>query len=120
MIRILAITSDFRSKQFQQRLSNAVIETQSDEIRIRRFINTAHFDMIILDTTYPNVDGWALLRYIRSISDTPLMCIVNDGIDDVLSALTLGADDCVTHNININVMNARLGALLRRTASVRV
>lgn len=117
MTNILLITSEFTDTQLRQYLPDAVIDTGKDEHSIRRRIDQQGYDVIILEATIANVDAWGLLRYIRSVSDMPLMFIVHDGINDTLSALSLGADDCVTQNTNVHVLIARIRALLRRTGT---
>ncbi len=73
------------------------------------------FDLIILDIMLPNVDGFTILKKIRSKGTCPvIMLTAKDSIADKVRGLKLGADDYVTKPFYRDELIARVNALLRR------
>ncbi len=72
-------------------------------------------DLLLLDVSMPQVDGWAVLAEVRRRGDTPvIMVTARDEDTDKISALRIGADDYVTKPFNPSEVVARVGAVLRR------
>ncbi|WP_231648356.1 response regulator transcription factor [Saccharothrix sp. NRRL B-16348] len=73
-------------------------------------------DMVLLDLELPDLDGLAVCRAIREISDTPIIAITrqDDELERVL-ALQAGADDVVTGSCGLREVTARIEAVARRT-----
>jgi two-component system KDP operon response regulator KdpE len=73
-------------------------------------------EVIVLDLGLPGMDGMEVLRRLREWSTTPVLILsVQDGGDDKVRALDLGADDYVTKPFDTSELLARLRVLLRRT-----
>ncbi len=73
------------------------------------------FDLVILDIMLPNVDGFHILKKIRSFSTCPvLMLTAKDSINDKVRGLKLGADDYMTKPFYRDELIARVEAILRR------
>lgn len=77
------------------------------------------FSLIILDLMLPDLDGFDLLRKLRSQHDsTPVIILSAKGQDhDKVSGLELGADDYVTKPFGLAELMARIRAVLRRTST---
>lgn len=72
-------------------------------------------DLIILDVTMPQMDGWEMLKRIREVSDTPvIMLTARDDESDILRGFSLGADDYVTKPFSFAQLAARIKAVLAR------
>ena len=72
-------------------------------------------DVIVLDLGLPGMDGMEVLRRLREWSATPVLILsVQDGGEDKVRALDLGADDYVTKPFDTGELLARLRVLLRR------
>ncbi|HIV87326.1 MAG TPA: response regulator transcription factor [Candidatus Pygmaiobacter gallistercoris] len=72
-------------------------------------------DMAILDVMMPGLDGYALTRALRGISDLPILILSAKSRDeDKILGLNLGADDYLAKPFNPVEVVARVKAQLRR------
>ena len=78
---------------------------------------THDFDVIILDLMLPGMDGMDICRKLRTeaAKQTPvLMLTARDTLEDKVAGLDAGADDYLVKPFEIEELDARLRALLRR------
>ena len=78
-------------------------------------------DLVVLDLGLPDLDGADLLRMLRAVSQVPV--IVATARDDdamVVRALNAGADDYLVKPYSADQLDARIRAVLRRSAGVDV
>ena len=77
-----------------------------------------HPDVVVLDLMLPGVDGFEVCRRIRASGDLPIIMLTarNDDID-VVAGLEAGADDYVAKPAQARVLEARIRAVLRRSAA---
>ncbi len=83
-----------------------------------RALKTDHFDMVLLDWNVPDMDGMAVLDWIRHHLGWALPVIFITGRDEedsVVSALTAGADDYLVKPLAKAVFLARVKTLARRS-----
>ena len=75
-------------------------------------------DLVLLDVSMPNLDGWATLERIRDVSDVPVIMLTarTEELERV-RGLKGGADDYVTKPFGRQELLARVEALLRRTTT---
>ncbi len=78
-------------------------------------------DLVILDVMLPGLDGFEVLRRLRSADDEVpvLMLTARDEATDQVKGLEAGADDYVVKPFTFSVLAARVKALLRRRESAR-
>ncbi len=71
--------------------------------------------LCILDIMMPDLDGWALTRKIRALSNVPIMLVSarSQEFDQILG-FECGADDYVTKPFSLIVLKKRIDALLMR------
>jgi DNA-binding response OmpR family regulator len=76
-------------------------------------------DLVLLDIGLPGMDGLDALRNLRQQIDVPVVFLTarRRELDQVLG-LELGADDYITKPFDIDVLLARIKAVLRRAAPV--
>jgi len=72
-------------------------------------------DVIILDIAMKEADGWLVCRRLRYMSDVPIIVLSARGDEeDVIKALSLGADEYLTKPRSPQEVKARVRAILRR------
>lgn len=75
-------------------------------------------ELILLDLGLPDIDGKEVIASIREWSQVPIIvCSVRSADDEVIKALSAGADDYVTKPFNPNVLLARIHVNLRKAAT---
>jgi len=73
-------------------------------------------DIILLDVTMPEKDGWETLRRIREITNVPvIMLTARSDEADILHGFSLGADDYVTKPFSFAQLSARMHAVMSRS-----
>jgi DNA-binding response OmpR family regulator len=78
-------------------------------------VERTHPDLVLLDVGLPDIDGFEVLRRLRSDSDIPVIMLTarDDEIDRVVG-LSVGADDYVVKPFSPRELVARIQAVLRR------
>src|SRR5262249_27413527 len=79
-------------------------------------LDSAPYDLIVLDLALPKVDGLNVLRRLRDRrSRGPVLILsARDSLDDRVKGLDLGADDYMTKPFDLPEFEARVRALIRR------
>ena len=79
------------------------------------------YDLIILDIMLPTLDGFALCNAIRQHSrEQPLIILTAKTTEeDIITGLTLGADDYVGKPFSVRELVLRVEAVLRRSTRLR-
>lgn len=73
-------------------------------------------DLVLLDIIMPGMDGWDMLARLRDFSKVPVIMLTAIGDTEYkVRGLDIGADDYVTKPFDIEELEARMRALLRRT-----
>ena len=82
-------------------------------------ISSTHenFDIVVLDLGLPKMSGITVLNGIRekNIAVPVLILTALDSVDDRVKGLDAGADDYMTKPLDLDELNARIRALLRRS-----
>jgi two-component system OmpR family response regulator len=83
-------------------------------------------DLVVLDVMLPDMNGFDVVRHLRDLPDSAsgeprprmpvLFLTALDTTDSILNGLHLGGDDYVTKPFDLQVLIARIHAVLRRTA----
>ena len=72
-------------------------------------------DLVLLDIMMPVLDGWAVCREIRAISNVPIIMLTAKGETlDKVTGLEMGADDYIVKPFEVGELMARIHAVMRR------
>ena len=89
-----------------------------DGLRALNLLETEEPDIVLLDLTLPEIDGFELCQLIRERSPVAIIVVsARGGERDKVTALNMGADDYMTKPFSIEELLARITATLRRTRS---
>jgi DNA-binding response OmpR family regulator len=80
-----------------------------------RALHKTRPDLVVLDVSMPDLDGWQTLERIRDVSDVPVLMLTARGAElERVRGLKAGADDYVVKPFGSQELMARVEALLRR------
>ncbi|MCX5804903.1 MAG: response regulator transcription factor [Proteobacteria bacterium] len=93
------------------------VETAYDGKTGLEFLGEHSYDIILLDLMIPEIDGFEVLRNMRTWGiDTPVLIITaKTSKEDVIKGLDTGSDDYLTKPFSFDELLARIRALLRRS-----
>lgn len=79
------------------------------------------YDLIVLDVMLPSMDGFSICNELRKRSrEQPIiMLTAKTSDDDIITGLTLGADDYVAKPFSVRELVLRVEAVLRRSSKIR-
>lgn len=82
------------------------------------FLNQNVADLILLDINLGQSSGFELCKKIRETSNMPILFIsARTSDDDVLTALNIGGDDYIKKPYSLNILLAKVKAILKRYTS---
>ena len=118
-MRILVVEDDVR---LARQIASALTEAAHDPIiahdgeRALREATSTLFDLIVLDIILPRMDGFDVLRHLRSqhVPSRVLMLTARGDVKDRVAGLQLGADDYLPKPFAMPELVARVNALGRR------
>ncbi len=116
---ILAVDDDVQVLHLVRRTLETegyrVITADSGEAAVAAFEQQLP-DLVVLDIMMPGNDGYAVCQRIRSFSHVPIIMLTAMGSDEEkVRGLDAGADDYVTKPFSVEVLLARVRAVLRRS-----
>ncbi len=101
--------------EFLEREGYAVHCENDGPSRVDQALNGG-YDMVVLDVMLPKLDGFEILKRVRSRSSVPVLMLTARGEDvDRIVGLELGADDYLPKPFNPRELSARIRAILRRS-----
>src|SRR6185437_1033281 len=97
-----------------ERLGAEVKEARNGRDGLREF-HSWRPDLVVLDVSMPELDGWNVLERLRDMSDVPVLMLTARGDElERVRGLQAGADDYVVKPFGKQELVARVSALLRR------
>ena len=121
MTLVLAVDDDpalLRTLTINLRARGYQAATATDGSAALRTIEEQRPDLVVLDLGLPDLDGMAVLKQVRAVSEVPVVVLsARHSSDEKVAALNLGADDYVTKPFSMDELMARLHAALRRGSS---
>lgn len=94
------------------------IEEAENGLQALAMLKTRDFDLVLLDITMPEMDGYDVLKQIKSDMDLRnipvIMISAEDKLDSVVRCIELGAEDYLPKPFNAVLLKARVGASLEK------
>ncbi|QBD87641.1 response regulator transcription factor [Clostridium tetani] len=80
--------------------------------------NKNKFDLLILDVMLPDGNGYDVCKYVRKISEVPIIFLTAcDDEVNIILGLDIGADDYITKPFRVRELISRIKAIQRRFKS---
>jgi PAS domain S-box-containing protein len=116
--RVLIIEEDIKALRFLRRAleqAGNTAKVTSDPAEALSLVELEDPDLVLLDITLSDDQGFGLFRELRQFSAVPIIAIADaDHVDDAVRALRAGADDYITKPFSPAELTARVEAALRR------
>jgi DNA-binding response OmpR family regulator len=119
--RVLVVDDDADIRnlvaELLRRAGHEVTEAENGRGGLRAF-HASPPDLVVLDVSMPELDGWQVLERIRDLSDVPVLMLTARGDElERVRGLQAGADDYVVKPFGRQELLARVQAILRRSAA---
>ena len=110
-LRMRKLIKDFLVKE-----GSKTIEASNGEEAIELFQeNKNKINLVLLDVMMPKIDGWTVLREIRTNSKVPVIMLTARGEEqDELFGFELGVDEYISKPFSPKILVARIQAILKR------
>jgi two-component system response regulator ResD len=111
-IRLLIADQDSAVRSAIKKMATAqgyLFDEAADGIAALKLFRRHDYNIIILDTDLPELDGRNVCRQIRKVSDAPILIVsAKYGEQDKLNAFELGVDDYIAKPFSAPELLARI------------
>ncbi len=119
MARVLVVEDEVNLAQgllFNLQLEGHEVSVEGDGDAALDTLRARPFDAVVLDVMLPGKNGFEVAAALREQGNyVPVLMLTARGrAEDIVSGFEAGADDYLTKPFDLNVLLARLNALLRR------
>ena len=119
-VKILVVDDESRMRKlvsdFLTRKDYQVVEAADGQEAVDIFFEQNDIKLVILDVMMPKMDGWEVLKEIRSYSKVPVIMLTAKSDErDELNGFELGVDEYISKPFSPKILVARVDALLRRS-----
>lgn len=123
MFRILIIEDDkVISDKIEKHLEKwgYQVECVADFANVLKYFNRFEPELVLMDIGLPFYNGYYWCGEIRKISQVPIIFIssASDNMN-VVMAINMGGDDFIVKPFDLEILSAKIQAVLRRTYSVK-
>ena len=99
----------------QLRWPEVALSIAAEGTRGIEILKSESFNIVILDINLPDIDGFEVLKRIRSFSNVPIIILtVREKEEDQVRGLEIGADDYIAKPFRSRDLVARVNTVLRR------
>lgn len=90
-------------------------------VKALEVFNNTKIDLLVLDISMPEMDGFELCKNLRKISDVPILFLsaIDDEIEKIIG-FEIGADDYVTKPFSPRELISRIKSILKRSQSKEI
>lgn len=105
---IMGLKYSLEKENFNVEISKTVMDT-------KKVIENKYFDLVLLDISLPDGNGFEICEYIKQNNDMPVIFLTaRDEETNVVMGLDLGADDYIIKPFRIRELISRINSVLRR------
>lgn len=120
-LKILVVDDERRMRKlvhdFLAKAGYKILEAEDGAQALDVFWANNDIALVILDVMMPKLDGYEVLKEIRSYSKVPVVMLTARGEEhDELKGFELGVDEYISKPFSPKILVARVQALLRRNA----
>lgn len=120
-LKILVVDDESRMRKlvhdFLAKAGYKILEAEDGAQALDVFWANNDIALVILDVMMPKLDGYEVLKEIRSYSKVPVVMLTARGEEhDELKGFELGVDEYISKPFSPKILVARVQALLRRNA----
>jgi len=91
------------------------VTTADTGMKATAYLNDNQYDCIVMDIMLPDIDGYALCKAARSVTNAPIIFLTClDTSDDKIKGLMTGGDAYMTKPYSLKELSAHIHAHLRR------
>ena len=91
-------------------------DTAASQARALALLETGDYDLLLLDVSLPDGNGYAICKAVRERYDTPVIFLTASGDEySVVSGFDAGADDYISKPFRPRELISRIRSVLRRT-----
>ena len=90
------------------------VETAPDGLAAARAVESAAYDLLLLDVMLPGLDGFELMDYLQEYQIPVIFITARAAVADRVKGLRMGADDYIVKPFDLSEFLARVEAVLRR------
>ncbi len=85
---------------------------------VEQLLNEEDVSLIIMDRNLPNIEGSVFIKSIREkgYNHPVIYLTAKDKEEDILEGFSRGADDYITKPFNLDVLKARVNAVIKRSS----
>ncbi|MBI2934236.1 MAG: response regulator transcription factor [Chloroflexi bacterium] len=116
--RVLVVDDEARILNFLKaklKLSGYEVVTATNGVEALEVVHTQEPDLIVLDLLMPKMNGFDMLKQLRTFSPVPVIILSAKGANgDKIQGLSMGADDYLPKPFNPDELVARIEAVRRR------
>ncbi|RKF50153.1 heavy metal response regulator transcription factor [Paraburkholderia fungorum] len=117
-MRILVIEDELKTAAYLKKgleESGYAVDVANDGPQGLLLAQEEEYDVIVLDVMLPGMDGWTIVKTLRSTRTTPVLFLTaRDDVHDRVRGLELGADDYLVKPFAFVELLARVRTLARR------
>jgi two-component system copper resistance phosphate regulon response regulator CusR len=117
-MRLLVIEDERKTGEYLKKgleESGFTVDVASNGIDGLHLATEDDYDLVVLDVMLPRLDGWGVVKQLRSKKKTPVLFLTaRDDIEDRVKGLELGGDDYLIKPFAFVELLARIRTLLRR------
>ena len=120
-LKILLVDDESRMRKlvhdFLTKAGYQILEAEDGAEALDVFFENNDIALVILDVMMPKLNGYEVLKEIRSYSKVPVVMLTARGEEhDELKGFELGVDEYISKPFSPKILVARVQALLRRNA----